>query len=230
MIDILTNLLQDGKITKYPSFKDYCVYKGKGLRKKAMHSINLFIKEFENWEPEKQKEFVNWIFPLFERSEDINSVLIHPIEENLLKPVLKRLIDEEPENPQPFKWYGLYLNTENHMELLKRALELGGKKEQAVLQAIIDSYIYSLWYSFHHISEDLYLGDVMEDKITLQTLEMLCLDVRDSETKKNISTTINYYNNLLNDWIFSKDESKKGFVKWCAKHGKEYEWTNTYYY
>ncbi|MFK2825232.1 hypothetical protein QYG89_05975 [Bacillus sp. B190/17] len=230
MKDLLTNLIENEYLEKYPSFKEFCLYKEKGLRKKAFNSLHSFIEEAKHWDQNQKKDFVSWLFKVFEKSENVHHILVHPLEENLLKPFLKEWMSEESKDPLPFRWYGLFFNTENRMKYLEKALEIGGKGEQRVLLKMIDMYFYSLWYSFHHISEDLYLGDVEEDKNILLKTEELCIDVKDVHSKKNVIETVDYYQNLLKDWIDFKSQDKEEFVKWCADNGKEYEWTDSYYY
>lgn len=87
--DILTNLINDKNSATYPLFREFCLFKEKGLRKDAFKSLNLFIKEVKDWEVKKKKEFAHWLFRWFEESEDIHYVLVHPLEEKILKPILE---------------------------------------------------------------------------------------------------------------------------------------------
>ncbi|MEH7107420.1 hypothetical protein [Bacillus sp. JJ1764] len=96
--------------------------------------------------------------------------------------------------------------------------------------AIINYYFNSLEFSFHHISEDAYLGDIYEDQDSVLKIENLSKEIIDVESKKDVSESVNYYKNLLSDWIAFNSTGKKGFLKWCADKGKEYGWTNSYYY
>ncbi|MFD2216441.1 hypothetical protein [Metabacillus endolithicus] len=230
LIDILTNLIQDKTLDIYPHFKEFCLFKEKGLRKDAFRSLNLFINEAEAWQPKQKKEFAHWLFKLFEESVDIHDVLVHPLEENILKPILDEWLYENPKDPQPYRWYGLFLKTENHLKYLETALRIGGKSEQKVLMAIINYYLNFLNFSFHHISEDAYLGDISEDQDIVLKIENLSKEITNVDSRKYVAESVNYYKNLLSDWIAFKNEGKKGFLKWCADNGKEYGWTNSYYY
>ncbi|CRK84736.1 hypothetical protein [Neobacillus massiliamazoniensis] len=230
MPDILTNLIQDKKLDSYPFFKEFCLFKEKGLRKDAFKSLNLFIEEVKGWQAKQKKEFAHWLFKWFEESEDIHYLLVHPLEENILKPILEDWMIEDPKDPQPFRWYGLFLKSENHLKHLETALRVGGKSEQRVLMEIINYYLYSLEFSFHHISEDAYIGDISEDQDFVLKIENLSTEITNVESKKDVSESVIYYKNLLSDWIAFSSKGKKGFLKWCSDNGKEYEWTNSYYY
>lgn len=124
----------------------------------------------------------------------------------------------------------MFLQTEERVEYLNIAIELGGKSEQLSLLKLIDIHFYSLWYSFHHISEDLYLGNIEKDTILISNLQQLNDQVECTQTRKNIDDEINYYRELMNDWMMFEKEQKKDFVEWCKSNNKDYHWTNAYYY
>lgn len=68
---------------------------------------------------------------------------------------------------------------------------------------------YSLWYSFHHISEDLYLGNIEEDYILITELQQLNDRVECQQTRQNNDEKINYYRELLTDWVIFKKRTKR---------------------
>ncbi|KMK95711.1 hypothetical protein [Rossellomorea marisflavi] len=230
MEDIYTNVLKNDRLDKYPLFKKFCILKEKGLRKESFKALSSFIDEAKEWDNDKQQNFACWLFTLFEVSDNIHHLLVHPLEENLLKPLLEEWIKKNPKEPRPYRWYGLFLQTEKQIEYLNNAIELGGKSEQLSLLKLIDINFYFLWYSFHHISEDLYLGNIEEDSILITKLQELNDKVKCQQTRKNNDDKMNYYRELLNDWMMFKKEQKKDFVKWCKSKGKNYHWTNAYYY
>lgn len=226
----LARIIQSENLNEYQLFKDFCLYKEKGLRKESFKSLNSFLKEATEWNTNKQQDFVFWIFEIFETSENIHQVLVHPLEEALMKPLLEKWMDRNPKDPRPYRWYGLFLNSDKRTTYLKIALEKGGNGEQQVLLKMIEISMNSLWYSFHHISEDLYLGDIEEDKELIEEIKNLNIKVENEEYKISNYQDIVYYKNLLNDWITYKNDGSEGFVQWCADNGKEYEFTKTYYY
>lgn len=230
MKNVLKNIIENEHSNKYTLFKEYCLLKDKGLRKESFKSLNSFINEVKKWNTALLHDFADWLFSIFERSEDIHHVLVYPLEENLLKPLLDKWIVLNPQDIRPYRWYGLFLHTENQIKYLNKALELGGNKEQLVIIRLIDYYLDSLWYSFHHLSEDLYLGSIEEDKDLISKLEHLVQLVKDEQYKINLQEGITYYTNLLNDWIKFKEDESEGFVKWCKDKGKVYQWVEHYYY
>lgn len=230
MKNVLKNIIENEHSNKYILFKEYCLLKDKGLRKESFKVLDSFINELRKLDLTLQQDFADWLFSIFERSEDIHHVLVYPLEEQILKPLLDEWIDLDPQDIRPYKWYGLFLHSENQINYLNKALELGGNKEQLVIIKLIESYFDSLWFSFHHISEDLYLGSLAADKYLINKLEHLAPMVKDEQYKINLLEGIIYYTNLLNDWINLKEEGCEGFVKWCKNKGKVYQWVEHYYY
>lgn len=230
MKNALTNIIQNEHLNEYPLFEKYCHLKEGGLRKESFKSLNSFIEEAKAWNTKKQQNFALWLFNLFETSENIHHVLVYPLEENLLKPLLEKWMIINPKDPKPYRWYGLFLNTDKKIKYLEIALKLGGTQEQQALLKIIDFYFNSLWYSFHHISEDLYLGDLDEDKHLIEKIENLNTEIKIEQCRIDIYEDLIYYRNLLNDWVEFENVASEGFVKWCANNGKKYDWIDSYYY
>ena len=230
MVNVLTNILKNDRLDVYPLFKKFCSLKEKGLRKESFKALSSFIDEAKMWDDNAQQNFACWLFALFETSDDIHHVLVHPLEKELLKPLLERWMKSNPEDPRPYRWYGVFLNTEKRVDYLHNALRLGGSNEQLSLLTLIDINLNALWYSFHHISEDLYLGDIKEDTALLAKSRELNNKVECQQTRKNNNEALNYYQDLLNDWVMFKEGQSKGFVEWCENKGRNYYWVKAYYY
>ncbi len=89
MENIMINVLKSDRLNQYPLFKKFCILKDKGLRTESFKSLSSFIEEAKGWNSNEQQNFAGWLFALFEVSEDLHQLLVHPLEENLLKPILK---------------------------------------------------------------------------------------------------------------------------------------------
>lgn len=229
MDDTLKCFLNDVQISEYDSFKEFCQKKMHGLRKDSLSALGRFINQTQTWSEAVQQDFLCWFFTLLEKCDSPNDVLVYPLEEGLLKPALKQWMVSEPKDHRPFRWFGLFLNDEDSFTYLKLALELDAS-DQTVLTKIIDVYLHGLWYSFHHISEDLYLGSVEEDRELIANIEKLNEELADNKHKQENTNAVNYYRDLLNDWISFKEQHQKGFVLWCEDHGRNYKWTQAFYY
>lgn len=146
---------------------------------------------------------------------------------DLLKFLLEAWMKTNPEDPRPYRWYGVFLNAENRVDYLNNALRLGGSNEQLSLLTLIDIHLNALWYN---ISEDLYLGDIKEDQAFLTKSRQLNNKIECQQTRKSNNEQFNYYQDLLNDWMLFKEKQPKGFVEWCENKGRIYPWVKSYYY
>ncbi|MEC1437288.1 hypothetical protein P9D57_00690 [Bacillus sonorensis] len=231
MVNVLTNILKNDRSDEYPLFKKFCSLKEKGLRKESFKELSSFIDEAKTWDDNAQQNFACWLFGLFEISDDIHHILVYPLVKELLKPLLEEWMKSNPEDPRPYRWCGVFFNTEKRVDYLNNALRLGGSSnEQLSLLTLIDINLNALWYSFHHISEDLYLGNIKEDTALLAKSRQLNNKVECQQTRKNNNEVLNYYKNLLNDWVMFNKEHSKGFVEWCENKGRNYHWVKAYYY
>ncbi|WP_433942801.1 hypothetical protein [Paenibacillus sp. SN-8-1] len=230
MSNVLINILSSDVPLEYRLFREYCSLKEKGLRKQSFVVLQAFIDEANHWNAEKQQEFVIWFFGIIEDSENIHHVLVYPLEENLLKPILKCWMGSSNDS-RPYRWYGMFLNSKNQLLYLQKAIELGGyDDEQSALNKVIDMKFYSLWYSFHHISENTYLGELKEDQKLLKEIRKLMVNVLDEEIKSQIKIDLDYYNNLINDWIEFNNHKEDNFVEWCKERNRNYVWVKSFYY
>ncbi|MDO7346563.1 hypothetical protein Q5O02_10540 [Bacillus stercoris] len=230
MVNILTNILKSDRLDEYPLFQMFCSLKEKGLRKESFKALSSFIDEAKTWDNNAHQKFACWLFALFETSDDIHHVLVHPLEEELLKPLLKGWMKSNPEDPRPYRWYGVFFNTEKRVDYLHNALRLGGSNEQLSLLTLIDINLNALWYSFHHISEDLYLGDIKDDTALIIKSLQLNNKVECQQTRNSNNEALNYYQDLLNDWVLFTEKQSKGFIEWCENKGRNYHWVKSYYY
>lgn len=98
MVNILTNILKSDRLDEYPLFQKFCSLKEKGLRKESFKALSSFIDEAKTWDNNAQQKFACWLFALFETSDDIHHVLVHPLEEELLKPLLEGWMKNNPED------------------------------------------------------------------------------------------------------------------------------------
>lgn len=229
MRNILLNILSDDKSLKYLSFREFCSLKDKGLRKQSFVVLQTFLNEAKQWTTEKQHEFIIWLFELIEVSDNFQHVLVHQLEEQFIKPIFKTWMDNNNDS-RPYRWFGMFLNTEYRLVYLQKAIELGGYSEQNALNKVIDLKLYSLWFSFHHISENTYLGEINEDRHLHEEIQDLMANVQDENIKAQIKVDLDYYNNLINDWEEFNIAKHDNFVEWCIERNRNYDWVKSYYY
>lgn len=227
---ILQSIIQDEGVNDYPLFRQYCVRKERGLRKDALKVLQAFIEEMKENDVEVQREFAAWLFEWIERFEDGHHLLVYPLVNGVIQPVLQTWEKVDPVDVRPYRWQGLFVHQGEGLPYLLKALELGGSKEQRVIVQICETYLSALWYSFHHIHEDLYLSTYEKDQERIQGIEDVMMLIEDKRIRTNVEKQAAYYGQLLSDWMEFQQTETRGFMKWCAERQKLYEWVEAFYY
>ncbi|WCL59500.1 hypothetical protein PNF30_14815 [Bacillus safensis] len=227
---ILQAIIQDEGVNDYPLFRQYCVRKEQGLRKDALNVLQAFIEEMKENDFEVQREFTAWLFEWIERFEDGHHLLVYPLVNGVIQPVFQTWENVDPMDLRPYRWQGLFVHQGEGLPHLLKALELEGSKEQRVIVQICEVYLSALWYSFHHIHEDLYLSTYEKDQERIQGIERVMMLIQDKRTRTNVQKQAVYYGQLLTDWMAFQQTETRGFMKWCAERKKPYEWVEAFYY
>ncbi|MEH7820810.1 hypothetical protein ACQKKC_14455 [Bacillus altitudinis] len=227
---ILQTIIEDERSHDYPLFRQYCVRKEQGLRKDALKVLQSFVEEMNKNEFTARRSFVVWLFDYIERFENGHHLLVYPLVHGMIHPVLREWENIDPTDVRPYRWQGLFVHQGEGLPYLLKALEMGGSKEQRVIVQICETYISALWYSFHHIHEDLYLSTYEKDHERIQGIQDVMKLIEDKNVQSNVEKLAVYYNQLLSDWKEFQQTQTRGFVKWCADRKKPYEWVQTFYY
>lgn len=209
-------------------YANYCLNREKGLRKEAFISLNIFLKNTETWTVEQKKDFVNFLFLVFETVKDADyGGFPQPLSEKLIKPTLLEWCKIEQKNNNPFRWYGKYFRSEEH---LFKALKLE-PTDNLARTTLISWWSYNLYYSVHHLP-DYYIGDPKQDillseKIKYHITQLTSQDLKDIWTKE-IEEELELIKNYI-DW---KKSGHPNFNKWGEENNKSigYGLTRTYYY
>ncbi|MDH6596177.1 hypothetical protein [Bacillus aerius] len=227
---ILQTMIEDERSHDYPLFRQYCVRKEQGLRKDALKVLQSFVEEMNKNEFTARRSFVVWLFDYIERFEDGHHLLVYPLVHGVIHPVLREWENIDPTDVRPYRWQGLFVHQGEGLPYLLKALEMGRSKEQRVIVQICETYFSALWYSFHHIHEDLYLSTYEKDHERIQGIQDVMKLIEDKNDQSNVEKLAVYYNQLLSDWKEFQQTETRGFVKWCADRKKPYEWVQTFYY
>ena len=110
------------KNADWADYAKYCFDREKGLRKEAFKHLDKFLKSTEAWNLEKKIDFVKFLFPFFENLEEADyGPFPQPLSDKLVKPTLTTWCDKEQIDNNPFRWFGKYYRSEEH---LFKALEI----------------------------------------------------------------------------------------------------------
>ncbi|MCQ4090570.1 hypothetical protein [Exiguobacterium sp. LL15] len=149
-----------------------------------------------------------------EGETDASFLLIHPLKERLLKPTLKKWMKEMSDDVRPYRWYGLFFDEDDRYIYLQEAITRVGRQEQLAIERMIDHLLYGLWYSFHHLNEDLYLGEIEEDAATLTEAWLLIEQLEDAVLKSECINEWQKRNQTLTYWTRFRQEQTTGFMEW----------------
>jgi len=216
------------KKSEWVDFGNYCFEREKGLRKEAFRYLDSFLTSTQHWSDDNKIEFAKFLFPFFETLPQADyATFPKPLSEKLLEPTLLNWCEMEKEDYSPFRWYGKYYRSEDH---LLKALEICPTDDIA-RQVLIEWWTYHIYYSVHHLPEG-YIGDPKDDiklgeKIKLQISQLTTNELREywfKELEEDLILVENYI-----DWQVSGNPS---FEKWGEENKKQtgYGLTRVYYY
>lgn len=172
--------------------------------------------------------FLNFLFSFFENVQDADyGHFPQPLSDKLVKPTLQAWCEKEKTNNNPFRWYGKYYRSEEH---LFKALELNPGDDLA-RQTILSWWTYNIYYSVHHLPEG-YIGDPFEDiKLTERIKEQIQL-LTTLELKEYWTKELEEDLELVKNYIDWKNSRHPNFEKWGQENNKKtgYNLTRTYYY
>jgi len=204
------------KNPKLDEYSKYCLLREQGLRKKAFDHLERFIKDIITWSLEERIEFVKLLFPYFEDVKDADyGGFPQPLNIKVVKPTLEEWCSLEKTNGNPFRWYGKYYRSEEH---LNKALKLNPNDDLARITLIL-WWSDKIYYSLHHLPYS-YIGNYEKDielmgEIKKQVYLLNNKEMKESATRNmkiNMEILTNYQN-----WIKTGDSD---FTKWGKKNHK----------
>ena len=216
------------KNSDWTDYANYCYDREKGLRKEAFKNLDNFLKSTLNWTFKNKIEFVKFLFPFFETVVDADyGPFPHPLSDKLIKPTLIKWCETEMNDGNPFRWYGKYYRSEEH---LFRALEIN-PADNLARETILSWWTYNINYSVHHLPEG-YIGEPFDDiklgeKIKDQIQQLTTPELRQHWTKE-LEEDLELVRNYI-DW---KTSAHPDFEKWGQEKKRQtgYGITRTYYY
>ncbi|MEW6979947.1 hypothetical protein QQS15_12675 [Bacillus pumilus] len=206
---LLQTIIQDDRSHYYPLFREYCERKEQGLRKDALKVLQSFIEEMKQLDFETQRVFVAWLFEWIEQFEDGHHLLVFPLTRGIIIPVFQEWMKLDRVDVRPYRWQGLFVHQGEGLPYLLKA----GSEEHRVIVHICEIYLAALWYSFHHIHEDLYLSTFEMDQERIQGIQDVMMLIQDERTRTYFQKQADYYAQLLSAWIEFQQTETIGFMK-----------------
>ncbi|MCT4780593.1 MULTISPECIES: hypothetical protein [Exiguobacterium] len=220
----LKQLLQEEERSDFASLRFAYLAKQQGLRNVFLQQMNTFIAEALAWDVKRQRQFTDGLLTACEREEAVQDLLIHPLKERLLKPVLKQWMNDLPEDVRPYRWFGIFsFEEDNRLEYLQTAIDRGGRQERLAIETMIRHLLNWLWYAFHHLNEDLYLSETEDDAETLQETRLLMDQLGDSVQKAEFMEEWQEHARTYELWLRFLEEETEGFMEWRERLEKQGE-------
>lgn len=197
-------------------YSNYCSNREKGLRKMAFKHLDLFIRSAKDWELSKQIEFISFIFSYFETVEDADyGGFPQPLSEKIIKPSLEKWCTLEDKDNRPFRWYGTYYRSEEH---LLKALALDPLDDIA-RKTLINWWMFEIYYSVHHLP-DYYIGDPYKDIDLSNKIKEHINLLNNNKVKKARLIELDEDLELINNYIKWKESEQSDFDKWGEENKK----------
>lgn len=212
----------------WKDYASYCFDREKGLRKEAFKHLDAFLKSTEIWTFDQKIDFIKFLFPFFENVHDADyGPFPQPLSDKLVKPVLTAWCELEQSDSNPFRWYGKYFRSIEH---LFKALELDPADDLA-RETIISWWINNLSYSTHHLPEG-YIGDPFEDLKLGDKIKEQILQLKSGELSAYWTKLLDQDLELIRNYTDWKTSGHSDFEKWGQENKKQtgYGIDRTYYY
>lgn len=197
-------------------YNRYYDLKEQGMKKDANITLENLMDYFDNLESSVQKGICYELCMLYLDEKKI-SELQFPLSHRITKIIEADCADNKM--PQ-LRWY--YQLTGD-----KSALEKAYKCEPEDINTIklrLDSFLYELWYGSHHMPYCC-LIDKDKSEILLRNVKEMLEKYEDYDYREEYE----HYQQLYSDWWkFEKEQSAKGFLEWCVKNKRNYDWVQEY--
>ncbi len=198
-------------------YSSYCFAREKGLRSEAFKHLESFLKSTSRWTVEDRREFVKFLFPYFEEVEDADyGPFPQPLSEMLVKPTLEEWCKDKVSDSLPFRWYGIYYGSEEH---LFKALELNPKDDIA-RKTLLSRWAYNIYYSVHHLPQG-YIGDPYEDlKLSEKIYNNIAL-LQNEEQRKKWKEDVDEDMELVKNYIEWERSKTSSFKEWGLENNRK---------
>lgn len=140
-------------------YAEYLQLLSKGLRKQALKRAEDFLSLAVSWDEGERRSVVARLCRLVQAEPGGHRYLPQPIVMHLVDPVIKRWIQEQPDDPEPLKWTG-------KIDDLRRSLTLDADC-MLTRHQFVTRIIEHVDYDTHELPA-LVLGDAAEDLALLE--------------------------------------------------------------
>jgi len=195
----------------------YCFDREKGLRKEAFEHLARFLATAKDWTFTAKVDFVKFLCPFLEDVPEANyAPFPQPLKETFIKPVLLAWCGTEQKDSTPFRWYGRYFDSEEH---LLKALERM-PSDDAAREILIKRWIYELYFSVHHLPHG-YAGEPAEDMKLCEKTVVYIEQLASAERRKYWMKELEEDEELVRNYIQWENSGHADFKLWGMENNKK---------
>ncbi|HUC83438.1 MAG TPA: hypothetical protein VMR70_21175 [Flavisolibacter sp.] len=212
----------------WTAYANYCFAREKGLRKEAFRQLDNFLLAAQKWTGEQRIEFVKFLFPFFETVEEADyGPFPQPLSEKLVKPTLEDWCKKENSNEQPFRWYGTYYRSEEH---LFKALAINPNDDLA-RQRLLTRWMNTIDFAIHHLPEG-YIGNPKDDLDLAEKIQHHINQLTDAALIREWTNQLKEYVEIIRNYIEWEQSGHSSFEQWGRENNKKvtYGLNSTYYF
>ena len=206
-------------------YAEYCEWRVKGVRKKALQAITKFANYAAKWDFEKRKGFTDWLLTLQKVNRGVHQLIPFQVSSQIIEPTLEEWIQVADEDVKAQRWFGIVFRS---YEALEKATNLDAD-EILARRTLIDWLSHELWFATHHLP-DYFIGEPEELNSVISQVDKLLAELPESEHHTRLAEKHKQQVQLVNDWKTFKAQGLTDFKLWCAQQGRVYAWVAADYY
>lgn len=150
-----------------------------------------------------------------------------PLSEKLVKPTLEEWTKTEQDDSAPFRWYGKYYRSGEHLD---KALEINPYDDQTRI-IWLNWLTYNIYYAVHHLPDG-YIGDPMEDLETAKVIQEHIYKLTDDDQRDYWQKELDEDLELVKNYLEWKASGHPDLKKWGIENNRKvgYRLSRSYYY
>lgn len=206
-------------------FADYCRLREQGLRKPSLQSITRLIADAARWSTIDRRRFAEWIFETQCRHPKVHQLIVHPLNHQLLIPILQEWKDDEAVNDTPHRLLGIATGDHRHFA---DALALNPQNDFSRYRLVVRD-LADIDFQCHHLPH-YFIGEPGDAIQALNHAKELATGFVDLRIAASLQSEFDELRCKVEDWLVFQREGGDSFDVWCEKHKREYRWLKAYYY
>ena len=213
-------------IPDYETFSKYCLFKEKGIKKKAIASINKFVSDVKTKPISKQREIAKELAELAFWNGNIHQLLSYPLK-TYLKQIFSNWTEENCNDSEVFRFMAFISSDYTFYE---KALSINPDDEICHYKLAL-AHIDDVDYQTHHLSESLFLGTINDAINSLEAAKLHIEKIESDRYRIELMEEYQYSKMLIEAWVeYVELKIDISFPEWSTKKGYKFNFFSVVYY